>query len=68
MLSALLGLAQAISTPAGIGILGTHFEPGEAKNSAFAVLGASQPIGFIAGLILGEWPFLQFYRFRKADS
>lgn len=38
---------------AGISILSAHFAPGESKNAAFAIVGAGQPIGYIAGLIIG---------------
>ena len=37
----------------GISIISSHFAPGKAKNKAFAVLGAGQPIGYIVGMILG---------------
>ncbi|KAM0787720.1 hypothetical protein ACM66B_003779 [Microbotryomycetes sp. NB124-2] len=52
-LCALLGIAAAANTPAGVGVLGSYFSPGPAKNQAFASLGAGQPVGFIAGLIVG---------------
>ncbi|KAI5475192.1 SPX and EXS domain containing protein [Pseudohyphozyma bogoriensis] len=51
--AALLGLGAATNTPAGVGVLGAHFDPGEAKNRAFASLGAGQPLGFISGLVVG---------------
>ena len=50
----LLGLGAAANTPAGVGVLGAYFEAGEAKNRAFASLGAGQPLGFICGLVIGE--------------
>jgi MFS family permease len=36
-----------------VGVLGSYFEAGEAKNRAFACLGAGQPLGFIFGLVVG---------------
>lgn len=50
---ALLGLGAACNVPAGVGILGNFFEPGPLKNTAFASLGAGQPCGFLAGLVVG---------------
>ncbi|OCH84235.1 major facilitator superfamily MFS-1 [Obba rivulosa] len=51
--SSMSHLSFAANTPAGISIISVHFPPGRAKNTAFAVLGAGQPIGFIVGMILG---------------
>lgn len=48
-----LGIGPALNSPAGVGIFGSHFPDGKAKNRAFAALGSGQPLGFIAGLILG---------------
>ena len=39
----------------GISIISSYFPPGKSKNTAFAVLGAGQPIGYIIGMILGAW-------------
>ena len=39
---------------AGISIISSYFPPGKPKNTAFAVLGAGQPIGYIVGMILGK--------------
>ncbi|KAK7028533.1 MFS general substrate transporter [Favolaschia claudopus] len=50
---AMLGLGAAANTPAGIGIIASHFPPGPRRNTAFGVLGAGQPLGYILGLILG---------------
>jgi len=50
---AVLGLAPAVLSPAGAGILGATFPPGRTKNMAFAALGAGQPLGFIIGLVSG---------------
>jgi MFS family permease len=47
-------VAAAANTPAGISIISSYFPPGKSKNTAFAVLGAGQPIGYIIGMILGE--------------
>ncbi|KAI0075980.1 hypothetical protein K474DRAFT_1663636 [Panus rudis PR-1116 ss-1] len=48
-----IGIGPAANTPASISIISTYFPPGRAKNQAFAILGAGQPIGFIVGMILG---------------
>lgn len=45
----------AANTPAGISIISSYFPPGKAKNRAFSILGAGQPIGYIVGLILGMY-------------
>ncbi|KAF7372858.1 MFS general substrate transporter [Mycena sanguinolenta] len=50
---AMLGLGVAANTPAAIGVLGSHFPPGPRRNTAFGILGAGQPLGYILGLILG---------------
>ncbi|KAJ6448959.1 hypothetical protein C8R47DRAFT_1265645 [Mycena vitilis] len=42
---AMLGLGAAANTPAGIGIIVSHFPPGARRNTAFGVLGAGQPLG-----------------------
>lgn len=49
----LQGIGSAANTPAGISIISSYFPPGKKKNTAFAVLGAGQPIGYIIGMILG---------------
>lgn len=53
LLMAALGVAPAILSPAGAGILGATFPTGRIKTIAFASLGAGQPIGFITGLVAG---------------
>ncbi|KAF8209116.1 major facilitator superfamily domain-containing protein [Mycena galopus ATCC 62051] len=50
---AMLGLGAAANTPAGIGIVVSHFPPGPQRNAAFGVLGAGQPLGYMLGLFLG---------------
>ncbi|KAH8102271.1 major facilitator superfamily domain-containing protein [Cristinia sonorae] len=47
------GIGSAANTPAGIAMISSYFPPGKAKNRAFSILGAGQPIGYIVGLILG---------------
>ncbi|KAK7461922.1 hypothetical protein VKT23_008353 [Stygiomarasmius scandens] len=47
------GLGAAANTPAGVSLFVKYFPPGPARNRAFGILGAGQPIGFIFGLILG---------------
>ena len=37
----------------GVSIIATYFPPGKAKNRAFSILGAGQPLGYIIGMILG---------------
>ncbi|KAJ7895279.1 major facilitator superfamily domain-containing protein [Mycena olivaceomarginata] len=50
---AMLGLGAAANSAAGIGIIASHFPAGPRRNIAFGVLGASQPLGYILGLVLG---------------
>ncbi|KAJ7330394.1 major facilitator superfamily-domain-containing protein [Mycena albidolilacea] len=50
---AMLGLGAAANTPAGIGIIASHFPAGPRRNTAFGILGAGQPLGYILGLVLG---------------
>ncbi|KAJ7826961.1 major facilitator superfamily domain-containing protein [Mycena leptocephala] len=49
---AMLGLGAAANTPAAIGII-LCFPPGPRRNTAFEVLGAGQPLGYIFGLVVG---------------
>ncbi|EON67557.1 hypothetical protein W97_06925 [Coniosporium apollinis CBS 100218] len=49
----LQGLGAAANVPTAIGILGTTFPPGQAKNYAFACYGAGAPLGSIFGNLLG---------------
>ncbi|KAJ6474476.1 major facilitator superfamily [Mycena vitilis] len=53
MFVAMLGLGAATNTPAGIGIIISYFPPGPRRNTAFGVVGAGQPLGYILGLVLG---------------
>ncbi|SNX86392.1 related to Cephamycin export protein cmcT [Melanopsichium pennsylvanicum] len=48
-----LGLAAAMLIPSGVGILGSSIPEGPIKNRIFAAQGASQPVGFILGLVMG---------------
>ncbi|OAA65516.1 major facilitator superfamily MFS-1 [Niveomyces insectorum RCEF 264] len=48
----LQGLGAAANVPTAIGILGTTFPPGKAKNYAFATYGAGAPLGSIFGNLL----------------
>ncbi|KAJ7729261.1 major facilitator superfamily domain-containing protein [Mycena maculata] len=50
---ALMGLGAAANTPSGLGLFSAFFPPGPKRNTAYGVLGAGQPLGFILGLILG---------------
>lgn len=49
----LQGLGAAANVPTAIGILGTTFPPGKAKNYAFSTYAAGAPLGSIFGNILG---------------
>ncbi|KUI68607.1 hypothetical protein VM1G_04702 [Cytospora mali] len=49
----LQGLGAAANVPTAIGILGTTFPPGKAKNYAFSTYGAGAPMGSICGNLLG---------------
>lgn len=48
----LQGLGGAANVPTAIGILGVTFEPGKAKNYAFATYSAGAPMGAILGNIM----------------
>ncbi|CAK7274481.1 hypothetical protein SEPCBS119000_006195 [Sporothrix epigloea] len=48
----LQGLGAAANVPTAIGILGTTFPPGKAKNYAFAAYGAGAPLGSIFGNLI----------------
>lgn len=49
----LQGLGAAAMVPTAIGILGTTFPPGKAKNYAFSCYGGGAPLGGIFGNIFG---------------
>lgn len=49
----LQGLGAAANVPTAIGILGTTFPPGKAKNYAFSTYAAGAPLGSIFGNLLG---------------
>lgn len=49
----LQGLGAAANVPTALGILGTTFPPGRAKNYAFSTYAAGAPIGSIFGNLLG---------------
>ncbi|KAF3768072.1 MFS general substrate transporter [Cryphonectria parasitica EP155] len=49
----LQGLGAAANVPTAIGILGTTFPPGRAKNYAFSTYAAGAPMGSICGNLLG---------------
>ena len=50
---AITGLSLALCLPTAVAITTASFAPGKARNIAFAVLGAAQPMGFALGLVLG---------------
>lgn len=47
------GLGAAANVPTALGILGTTFPPGRAKNYAFSMYAAGAPMGSICGNLLG---------------
>lgn len=49
----LQGLGAAANVPTAIGILGTTFPPGRAKNYAFSTYAAGAPLGSVCGNLLG---------------
>lgn len=49
----LQGLGAAANVPTAIGILGTTFPPGKAKNYAFASYAAGAPLGSVFGNLMG---------------
>lgn len=49
----LQGLGAAANVPTAIGILGTTFPPGRAKNYAFAFYSAGAPLGSVFGNLVG---------------
>jgi len=49
----LQGLGAAVGVPAGLGIMGTYFAPGPAKNRAYSCFSATAPLGLSIGLIIG---------------
>ncbi|EME46609.1 hypothetical protein DOTSEDRAFT_87128 [Dothistroma septosporum NZE10] len=49
----LQGLGAAANVPTAIGILGVTFQPGKAKNYAFAMYSAGAPMGSVIGNMLG---------------
>ncbi|KAB5532569.1 major facilitator superfamily domain-containing protein [Coniochaeta sp. 2T2.1] len=49
---ALQGMGAAANVPSALGILGTTFPPGKAKNYAFSTYAAGAPLGSIFGNIL----------------
>ncbi|KAL3965596.1 hypothetical protein ACCO45_002600 [Purpureocillium lilacinum] len=50
---AMEGLGAAAFLPAGISLLGTIYRPGPRKNLVFALYGATAPLGFFSGIIIG---------------
>ena len=50
---AIQGIGAAASIPASIGILGACYASGTRKNKVFACYSASNPLGFVVGLIAG---------------
>ncbi|CAN8103232.1 unnamed protein product [Discula destructiva] len=53
LMRGLQGIGAAANVPTAIGILGTTFPPGKAKNYAFSTYAAGAPLGQIFGNLLG---------------
>ncbi|KAF7302550.1 MFS domain-containing protein [Mycena chlorophos] len=51
--AALTGFGAAANTPSGVGLVAAFFPPGPKRNTAYGVIGAGQPLGFILGLFIG---------------
>ncbi len=51
---ALQGIGPALLMPNGLAILGRTYEEGNRKNMAFALFGASAPVGFAIGSIMSS--------------
>ena len=49
----LSGIAMSFALPSAVSIITTSFATGQRRNIAFAFLGASQPVGFAIGLVVG---------------
>ena len=50
---AFCGISMSLALPAATSIITSTFPTGKARNIAFACLGATQPVGFSIGLVLG---------------
>ena len=51
---ALQGIGPALLMPNGLAILGRTYEEGNRKNMAFALFGASAPVGFVVGSVMSS--------------
>jgi MFS family permease len=51
---AMQGIGPALLMPNGLGILGRRYEDGNRKNMAFALFGASAPVGFVVGSVMSS--------------
>src|SRR5204863_3109483 len=51
---ALQGIGPALLMPNGLAILGRTYEDGNRKNMAFALFGASAPVGFVIGAVMSS--------------
>jgi MFS family permease len=49
----LQGIGPAMALPNGLALLGALYKPGRRKNMAFAVFGATAPVGSIFGSVIG---------------
>lgn len=50
----LQGIGPALLMPNGLAILGRTYEDGDRKNMAFALFGASAPVGFVVGSVMSS--------------
>ncbi|KAK9775245.1 putative Major facilitator superfamily domain-containing protein [Seiridium cardinale] len=50
---ALLGIAIAMCLPTAVGLIAHTFPKGPWRNTAFAMNGIGQPLGYALGLVLG---------------
>lgn len=53
VLRGIQGLGGAANVSAGLGILGSTFTPGRAKNYAFSTFGAAHSLGVVMGILAG---------------
>ncbi|ERF77012.1 hypothetical protein EPUS_06880 [Endocarpon pusillum Z07020] len=51
---ALQGIGPALLMPNGLAILGRTYDDGNKKNMAFAMFGASAPVGFVIGSVMSS--------------
>ncbi len=67
-MTAVQGVAIALLQPSAVGMLSSGLPPSRMKNAAWAVFGASQPMGYALGLVIGgllaeQWPVVFYITF-----